>query len=278
MNNNINDVSARDIAGNAKLNHEIADELRKYQNNHQLSCQCQTLASRWLRNPYLTWILRSSRSMTRAYVLLSLITLLPTLAHAETCTATPDCKSLGYTEASCPDGGGVKCPWNTSLMYCPKCKNTCTSKNSCEIGDVLYSDKKCYTCPNAYTFPGIAPIGVVFDTRKAVGLIDLNLSTGTTWSNANTLCSNHKPGGTSGWYLPSKDELLAMHGNINAVETGLQSALGGSKLTYNYYWSSSVYSNGNNEYWSVHLLGSGSAGWSDGNMGTNHYVRPVLAF
>ena len=32
------------------------------------------------------------------------------IAQTTTCTATPDCASLGYTETSCPNGG-VKCPW-----------------------------------------------------------------------------------------------------------------------------------------------------------------------
>ena len=32
------------------------------------------------------------------------------IAQTPTCTATPDCANLGYTEASCPNGG-VKCPW-----------------------------------------------------------------------------------------------------------------------------------------------------------------------
>ena len=43
MTNTNNYISARDIAENAKLNYEIAEELRKYKINHQLSCQCPTL-------------------------------------------------------------------------------------------------------------------------------------------------------------------------------------------------------------------------------------------
>lgn len=39
-------------------------------------------------------------------------------AKAE-CNAAPDCTSLGYTktESDCPYGS-IKCPWNTSLVYC----------------------------------------------------------------------------------------------------------------------------------------------------------------
>lgn len=33
------------------------------------------------------------------------------------CTPSPDCASLGYTAASCPNGG-VKCPFDTSKWHC----------------------------------------------------------------------------------------------------------------------------------------------------------------
>ena len=271
-----NYISLRDIAENAKLNHEIAEELRKYQNNHQLSCQCSTLASRWLRNPYLTWILRSSRSMTRMYVLLSIITLLPTLAQAEQCTATPDCKSLGYTETSCPDGGGVKCPWNTNLMYCcKKCAPSCEVKNSCQIGDILYSDKKCYTCPNAYTLPGRAPIGVVFSSGKAVALTDLNQKM--SWDLAKSACRSYSVEGVSGWHLPSKDELLAMYNNRSSVVQGFSNAIGGKDFVSSWYWSSSYYGyydSGDHYYVFDPVRDSTNDFYYDYNL----YVRPVLSF
>ena len=106
--------------------------------------------SRWLRKSCLTWIPVSSTGMTRMYVLLSILTLLPTLAHAETCTATPDCKSLGYTETSCPDGGGVKCPWNTSLMYCtPQCPSCPTCNSCCPSSKISCEDKGYFSSQNA---------------------------------------------------------------------------------------------------------------------------------
>lgn len=53
------------------------------------------------------------------------------------CTIAPDCAALGYTQTSCPDGG-VKCPWDTSKMFCKKgeaaCDNSYTTSmctNSC---------------------------------------------------------------------------------------------------------------------------------------------------
>ena len=97
--------------------------------------------SRWLRKPCLTWIPVShpqgSTGMTverkfwmpyrkgfalRGMTVLFLLACFPSVSHAETCTPTPDCKSLGYTQSSCPDGSGVKCPWNISLWHCDQGK------------------------------------------------------------------------------------------------------------------------------------------------------------
>ncbi len=259
-------ISSRDIVENAKLNHEIAKELRKYKRRHPEHCE----GSSQNKKAMFHWILRAKA--LRMTSLLGTLFLLPSIAHAETCTPTPDCKSLGYTETSCPDGGGVKCPWNTSLMYCQKCKNTCISKSSCEIGDILFSDKKCYTCPNAYTLPGLQPIGVVFSSGKALALSDIN---GTmTWSNAKSACSSYSAGNINGWSLPSKDELLQIHNTINTVQTSLKKALGGRDIQSNKYWSSS--GGYNYAYWTINPVSGDTYNYYSGNY--NYYVRPILPF
>ena len=269
-------ISPRDIAENVKLNHEIAKELRK---QSSMSCQCSTLASRWLRKPCLTWIPVSSTGMTRMYVLLSILTLLPTLALAEQCTATPDCKSLGYTETSCPDGSGVKCPWNTSLIYCPQCKQKDPCQ-SCYVGWILNSDMTC----SYEKVSGKTPIGVILQQTVttvgtaikcqgiAVALSDLSETT--TWSNANYQCSSYSASSITGWHLPTKDELLAVYGNKSAVSSGLTAA-GGTQFTSDYYWSSSH--NTTTNYWIVNPL-SGNTNTSNDIVYTNRYVRPLLAF
>ena len=48
------------------------------------------------------------------------------IAQTPTCTATPDCASLGYTEASCPNGG-VKCPWGNT-WFCSSSETEICSK------------------------------------------------------------------------------------------------------------------------------------------------------
>ncbi len=58
------------------------------------------------------------------------LSLIPNLTLAQ-CVATADCAALGYTETSCPNGGGVRCPWNTSLMYCGKKCPSCPACDSC---------------------------------------------------------------------------------------------------------------------------------------------------
>ena len=68
-----------------------------------------------------------------------------------TCTPTKDCASLGYTETSCPDNNGVKCPWGEA-WFCPP-----PLPEVCEIGSILYSDMTCFKEAKSNK----TPIGVV---------------------------------------------------------------------------------------------------------------------
>ena len=68
------------------------------------------------------------------------LSLVPTLTNAQ-CVATTDCATLGYTQTSCPDGKGLKCPFGNTFA-CPA-----TDKSVCE----KYGFK--YTCIGAgYAF------------------------------------------------------------------------------------------------------------------------------
>ena len=42
------------------------------------------------------------------------LSLIPNLTQAQ-CVATTDCATLGYTEKSCPDGKGLKCPFGNTF-------------------------------------------------------------------------------------------------------------------------------------------------------------------
>ena len=61
---------------------------------------------------------------------------------ATTCTATPECASLGYkySQEECPRGG-LKCPTGDGY-YCP------TPRPKCNFGDIFYTDNTCVAAAN----------------------------------------------------------------------------------------------------------------------------------
>lgn len=70
------------------------------------------------------------------------------------CIEAPSCTEMGYTRTAfeCKKGS-VKCPWNTSLVYCKEK----TSSLRCEIGWIYYNDNTC----SAEVFSGKTALGVV---------------------------------------------------------------------------------------------------------------------
>ena len=272
------------------------------------SCCCETAEavettakselSRSNMDSLATWILGSSPRMTKMYVLLSIITLLPTLTHAEQCTATPDCASLGYTQTSCPDGSGVKCPWNTALLYCGEngkkiCADmghpyTCTGTNEspsgkacdakyyaactctedyewkngkCEISDGLHKD--------LYYCKGIV-IGIKVPEQNFV--IALNDASKTMyWYDADSYCKSYRfCGAETMGRLPTKNELLKIHDNITYLQEQLQNYKGQQFKSSDYCSSSKDYDFGS--YWSINPI--------NGDIAHNTYtpyVRPVLS-
>ena len=77
--------------------------------------------------------------------------LIPNLTQAQ-CVATTDCASLGYTQTSCPDGKGIKCPFgeywacscDTSYKY------TCAGANEQQGTDKCGEKYKSCTCASGY--------------------------------------------------------------------------------------------------------------------------------
>ena len=71
------------------------------------------------------WILVSSTAMTG-------------VAHAS-CTPTPDCATIGYTETSC-EGDSLKCPFDITKLYCIPCdssfKYDCNGANEVGVGEI----------------------------------------------------------------------------------------------------------------------------------------------
>ena len=81
---------------------------------------------------------------------------------AVTCTATPECASLGYkySKAECPRGG-LKCPTGDGY-YCP------TPRPKCNIGDIFYTDNTCVAAANHDTSKTVLGI-VVYVNGNGVG-------------------------------------------------------------------------------------------------------------
>ncbi len=81
---------------------------------------------------------------------------------AATCTATPECASLGYkySKEECPRGG-LKCPTGDSY-YCP------TPRPKCNIGDIFYTDNTCVAAANHDSSKTVLGI-VVYVNADGVG-------------------------------------------------------------------------------------------------------------
>ena len=113
--------------------------------------------------------------------------------------------------------------------------------------------------------------GVVFEVSadgkhgKIVSLTEPSVMK--TWNEAVAWCRNRG----DGWYLPSKDELLAIYKVQNKLNVSLKAV--GKELVDWFYWSSTE----DDEFraWIVGL-NVGSA-YGDGKT-SNHYVRAVSAF
>ena len=59
------------------------------------------------------------------------------------CVATPDCEALGYRSTSCV-GGGVKCPWDLTKMYCnPNMCSLTITKEMCDAECKNVGEQSC---------------------------------------------------------------------------------------------------------------------------------------
>ena len=94
------------------------------------------------------------------------------------------------------------------------------------------------------------------------------------WSSASSSCSSYSFCGNLKGTLPTKDQLVTMYNNKSSLNS-LLSTNGGTKLTENWYWSSTNY---HGTYYYVVYMSNGRV--SDSSYYYNYnilYVRPVLA-
>ena len=93
-------------------------------------------------------------------------------ANAQTCVTPPSCETLGYTDTAdkCDGDAMIKCPFDTSKVFCRSVPTTKT-KTCNTIGDILLDNKTCAVDTNAI-LNDRTPIGVVFDVsrKRAIAL------------------------------------------------------------------------------------------------------------
>ena len=246
------------------------------------------------------------------------------------CVMTQDCKALGYTEASCSGGKGVKCPFGNGWVCCPSSKEVCQSegfKQACtgtgQIGSGescagLYKKCMCQstyqysctgtgyaggagsacggkytqcTCSEGYEWKSgscqkQAQNGAVGDLYYCNGAVVAVKAPGMnfyvamqdlgrmTWSSGNSACQNYSFCGNLKGTLPTLDQLKTIYNNKSSLNS-LFSTNGGTKLTENWYWSSTPYGYGGYHYYIVDM--SGGTVSNHHHSGNLDYGRPVLA-
>lgn len=136
-------------------------------------------------------------------------------AQAEiTCTATPDCNSLGYTQTSC-EGGGIRCPFDAGKMFCIKdgAVGEYQFQNAISKYQVAYSDG----VTSSSWFASRDPIGIVFyvhpNGARNHGLVmSLQQFTAQNRDDAIKLCAAYVTKGTQpgDWHLADMGELFAV--------------------------------------------------------------------
>ena len=241
-----------------------------------------------------------------------------------------ECSGYPYFENEIPEGylKGDSCDSCAGMKYKTKVgacaegynweNNACVvaCKQTCDIGNILYSDSTCSSCKVS----GKTPIGVVSYAEGTKRLaINLTTTSSMYWSlycddisgipnyssspdttdfngKSNTAAwvsyygssvTNYAPGycynftttGTSKgqWYLPAQGELYAsVWTNKSAVNAGL-SAAGGASIQNGWHWSSSEGDHGYSGYaWNVDA-NDGTVDWGNKSY-AYHYVRCVLPF
>lgn len=136
-----------------------------------------------------------------------------------TCTAAPDCASLGYTKSvdQCPDGG-MKCPFDSSKMFCVSAGNMdFVFKNKIAVGHIVYSDGTTSASYNSKKLPIGIVVYVHHSPQKNHGLIlAIDAPMPRTRAEAILYCDSYVTKGTQvgDWHLPDAGEAW-MYTNAN---------------------------------------------------------------
>ena len=135
--------------------------------------------------------------------------------QALTCTAAPSCADLGYTKTSCAGGGGVKCPFDSSKMFCIRegMGSEYKFNNAISRYQIAFSDG---TTGKYYNEDKVA-IGIIthlhnYGDRKHGIMVSLQPFAIQTIEQARKMCAAYTTAGTMAgdWRLPSLAELSTM--------------------------------------------------------------------
>lgn len=142
------------------------------------------------------------------------------------CTATPDCASLGYNKeaADCPEGG-VKCPFNPVKMFCLKKGggNNFSIKSKVNNLDIIYSDG---TNSSSYnTAKDAIGVAIVTETGTAFNhgyVVSIHQPSAANWTQAVKRCNDYVIKGTSegDWQLPNLMDVMMINGWETESSTG----------------------------------------------------------
>lgn len=121
-------------------------------------------------------------------------------AWAQTCVPSPSCDTLGFTKtaADCAGKTILKCPFDTSKVYCPGEEE---QTKSYALGDTYYAD-------------GVA-VGKVIKLDCATGdtcfhgIVSTVGTRSGTFSEASQGCASMTAGGLS-WYMPDVNAVIAI--------------------------------------------------------------------
>lgn len=173
------------------------------------------------------------------------------LAEEITCTASPDCETLGYTQSECPKGG-IRCPFDKSKMFCVSGfgGEDFRFKNNIYQNQVVFSDGSTGT----YYDPTKDAIGIVTyvhpNAQNNHGLI-MSLEQPSVQSRdfAIKYCANYTTKGTKvgDWHLADIGEISTMQ-NGDVIDNSTQfttlntllSTIPGAQalgVSFSYYYS-----------------------------------------
>ena len=183
-------------------------------------------------------------------------------SYKYTCTYSSSTHISGGSGSSC--GGKYKScqcmsgyTWNASSGTC-----TANSSDPCS-GKSNGANGNYYCCNNNVV--GVKSNSMSFYVAmKDLGIMDLE--------SANSKCSGYVFCGSLKGALPTNDQLVTICHNKPQLNN-LLSTNGGTKITEDWYWSSTEYFGGNgNSYYTVNMPSCGNVWYFD----TDSYVRPVL--